>query len=104
MKRLLLLIAVMTLVSGCAGTPWYLGGNWDPWKQTELEKSFGDAYYASIKNQTLNPDAAKNLSPVTGMDGRTAEEILKMYHKSYQKEQAAPTYIFNVGQGAGLSR
>ncbi len=103
MKKLLLL-TVMLLVTGCAGTPWYAGGNWEPWKPTELEKSFGDAYYASIKNQTLNPDASKNLAPVTGINGKTAEEILKTYHKSYQKGQPASTYIMNIGQGAGLSK
>ncbi len=96
-----LLIPFMFLLVGCAGTPWYAGGNWDPYKPTDLELAFGQAYYISISNQTLNPDASKNLSPVSGMDGRTAEEILKMYHKSFQKEQPAPTYIFNVGQGAG---
>jgi len=98
----LLLIAVVLLTTGCAGTPWYTGGSWDPWKPTELEKRFGDAYYASIKNQTLNPDASKNLSPVFGMDGKWVEEILKTYLKSYQKEQSKPTYIFNVGEGSGL--
>ncbi len=95
------LLAVVVLLSGCAGTPWYMGGNWDPYKPTDLELTFGKAYYAAIQNQTLNPDASKNLSPVVGMDGKSAEKILEMYRKSYQREQAAPTYIFNVGQGAG---
>jgi hypothetical protein len=103
MKKLFLLLAVVILVSGCAaGRPWYAGGNWDPYKPTDLEMAFGNAYYASIKNQTLNPDASKNLFPVLGIDGISAEEILKSLHKSYQKQQPEPTYIFNVGQGAGV--
>ncbi len=103
MKKFLLL-AVMLLITGCAGTPWYMGGNWDPYKPTDLELAFGNAYYTAIQNQTLNPDASKNLSPVIGMDGKTAEKILEMYKKSFQKEQPAPTYIFNVGEGAGLGK
>lgn len=100
MKKLLL-IAVL-LVTGCAGTPWYAGGNWDPYKPTDVELAFGKAYYEAIQNQTLNPDASKNLSPVIGIDGKSAEKILEMHKKSFQKEQPAPTYIFHIGQGAGL--
>lgn len=96
--RKLFLLAFVVLLSGCAGSPWIPSGNWDPWKPTDLEKAFGEAYYAAIFNQTLNPDASKNLSPVTGLDGKSAEKILETYRKSYQKEQPAPTYIFNVGK------
>jgi len=97
--RKLFLLAVVVLLSGCAGTPWYMGGNWDPYKPTDLEAAFGKAYQAAIANQTLNPDASTNLSPVIGMDGKSAEKELEMYRKSFQKEQANPTYILNVGQG-----
>jgi len=97
----LFLLAVVVLLSGCAGTPWYMGGNWDPYKPTDLEAAFGKAYYAGIENQAINPDASKNLSPVTGIDGESAEKITEMYKKAFQTEQPAPTYIFNVGQGAG---
>jgi len=101
MRKLFLLITVVVLLSGCAGTPWYpLGSNWDPWKQTDLEAAFGKAYQAAIANQTLDPDASTNLSPVIGMDGKSAEKELEMYRKSFQEEQINPTYIFNVGQGA----
>ena len=98
--RKLFLLAVVVLLSGCAGTPWYMGGNWDPYKPTDLEAAFGKAYQAAIANQTLNPDASTNLSPVIGMDGKSAEKELEMYRKSFQEEQINPTYIFNVGQGA----
>lgn len=102
--RKLFLLGIVILLSGCAGTPWYMGGNWDPWKPTDLELAFGKAYQAAIANQTLNPDASTNLSPVTGMDGKSAEKIMELYKKTFEKEQPAPTYIFNVGQGAGLGR
>ncbi len=105
MNKLFLLIAVVILLAGCAGTPWYpLGSHWDPWKQTDLEAAFGNAYQAAIANQTLNPDASKNLSPVTGMDAKSAEKIMETFHKSFQKEQPVQNYIFNVGQGVGMGK
>jgi len=97
--RKLFLLAVVVLLSGCAGTPWYMGGNWDPYKPTDLEAAFGKAYQAAIANQTLNPDASKNLSPVIGMDGESAEKIMDTFKQSFQKEQPVQNYIFNVGQG-----
>lgn len=102
MKKWFLLIIVAFFVSACAGHPWRSSRNWDPWWRSDLEVSFGNSYRQALANETLNPDASKNLSPVVGMDGKSAEEILKVYHKSYQKEQPAPTYIFNVGAGAGI--
>ena len=97
--RTLVLLAVVVLISGCAGTPWYMGGNWDPYKPTDLEAAFGKAYYAAIENQAINPDASKNLSPVIGMDGESAEKIMDTFKQSFQKEQPVQNYIFNVGQG-----
>ena len=97
--RKLFLLAVVVLLSGCAGTPWYMGGNWDPYKPTDLEAAFGKAYQAAIANQTLNPDASKNLSTVIGMDGESAEKIMDTFKQSFQKEQPVQNYIFNVGQG-----
>lgn len=101
MRKLLLLIVLGFFVSGCAGNPWRPSSDWDPWSRSDLENNFGSSFKEVFANQSLNPDASENLAPVTGMDGKTAEKVLEMYRKSYQKEQTAPTYIFNVGEGAG---
>ncbi len=100
MKKWFLLIIVALFVTACAGHPWRPSRNWDPWWRSDLERSFGNSYQEALLNETLNPDASKNLAPVTGMDGKSAEEVLKTYQKSYQKDKSAPTYIFNVGEGA----
>ena len=105
MKTLFLFIPIVVLIAGCAGTPWHVGRDcWDPWTPTALEKDFGTSYRASVMNQTANPDASKNLSPVTGMDGQTAEKVLDMYEKRIKEKESAPTYIFNVGEGMGGSK
>ncbi len=103
MRKLLPLLLIILIVAGCAGTPWHITGRWwDTWHPTELEKSFGVAYYQQLANQILNPDASKNLSPVFGTDGKSAQKALEMFRKSYEKEYPAPTYILNIGQGASV--
>ncbi len=104
MKKSFLLLAIVgLLLVGCAGTPWHIAGRWwDTWHPTELEKAFGVSYYQQLSLQVLNPDASKNLSPVFGMDGKSAEKALEMYRKSYQEKYPKPTFILNVGEGAGV--
>ncbi len=101
MKKWFLLIVISVFLSACAGHPWRPSRNWDPWWRSDLERSYGNAYKEALVNETLNPDASKNLTPVTGMDGKSAEDVRKSHEKSYQKQESKPTYIFNVGQGAG---
>jgi type IV pilus biogenesis protein CpaD/CtpE len=101
MRKVFWLIVIGLFLSGCAGNPWRPSRDWDPWSRSDLENNFGSSFKQALANQTLNPDASENLAPVTGMDGKSAEKVLETYRKSYEKEQAAPTYIFNVGQGAG---
>jgi hypothetical protein len=95
--RKLFLLTVVVLLSGCAGTPWYPGGNWDPWKPTDLELAFGKAYQAAISNQTINPDASENLSPVIGLDGKAARGSIEQYRKSFEQPHEAPQPIFQIG-------
>jgi len=50
-----------------------------------------------VVNQTLNPEAGKNLEPATGLDGKTAEGIMQKYREGFEKEAPAPTYSFTIG-------
>jgi hypothetical protein len=40
----------------------------------------------------LNPDTGKNLEPVTGADGQTAESAIEKYRKGESKKQKAGQY------------
>jgi hypothetical protein len=93
MKRLFLLTLALTLalflLSNCAGP-------------TRLEMDFGTSYKLANFNQTFNPEAEKNLEPVTGLDAQTAKIAYDQYLKSFQKTEALPAGAVTLGiLGAG---
>lgn len=84
------IIAVFSLAVGCA------------WQETRVERDYGTSYQLQKYNQTLNPEAEKNVAPATGMDGRAAQGAVEKYEKGFEK--AAPTatsYQINVGSTGG---
>jgi len=54
------LIGTALLISGCA--------------PSRLEMDYGTSQKLAKFNQTLNPEAEKNLDPVVGMDGQAAQK------------------------------
>lgn len=73
MRNIIVYIALILIMlnSGCGLT------------QVEHEEStvaFGSSVRYSIRQQTLNPEAA-NDAPVTGLDGRYAASIAKKYQE-----------------------
>jgi hypothetical protein len=48
-----------------------------------LEEDYGKSYGLVLQGQVLNPDASKNRVPVTGLDGGSAEEVMKKYRESF---------------------
>lgn len=86
-KRFFLLIGLagIFLISvGCAGP-------------SRLEMDYGTSFKLAKFNQILNPEAEKNLEPVTGFDGPAAKNTLDKYQKDFEKPTAPPTYILGVG-------
>jgi len=66
--RYLTIIAITTALlafSACGKKPYFE-------KETMLDRNWGHAYESAKSNQILNPEASKNLDPVTGMDGQAA--------------------------------
>jgi hypothetical protein len=49
-----------------------------------LDSHFGESVNLLKAQQTLNPQAALNTNPVTGMDGRAASSAYDQYQKSYK--------------------
>ena len=69
------ILAVLS-ASGCTTRPTMLGP--DP----------GLAYAMARDHQTLNPDAAKNLDPVQGLeDGPAAKNTMERYRSSFEKPE-----------------
>jgi len=58
---------------------------------------FGTSYHLAKYGQILNPEAGKNLDPVTGLDGRTSEIVVDKYRKGFEKEKPRPVYNINIG-------
>ncbi|CDG85701.1 hypothetical protein [Janthinobacterium agaricidamnosum] len=82
------LLSACALLSACVGTT----PQWD--------RHFGDTVRSALVSQVLNPDAAANTAPVTGMDGRAARAAVERYHKSFAEPAAQPV-TFMLGAGGG---
>jgi hypothetical protein len=90
MKALALLILVPAvasmLLAGCA-------------EVSRVEMDYGTSFKLSKFNQTLNPDAEKNLDPVVGLNGQAANKVMDKYNKEFEKPaQAAPSLMINLGK------
>jgi hypothetical protein len=66
------LLVIVMLLGGCTAI------------ESRLEKDYGNSYRLAIKNQTLNPEAEKNLEPVDEIDGNTADTIVKSFQESFK--------------------
>ncbi len=64
-------MAAIILLGGCASS--------------RVENDFGTSHKLAVINQTLNANAEKNLQPVDGIDGQSAQKILDKYHGSFEK-------------------
>ena len=77
---------VVLLVAGCVTRP------------TQLERAYGTSYHAAIVAQTLHPEAAMNLAPVQGFDGKAATHTLDRYRASFEEPPPAPAFVLSVGE------
>ncbi len=85
-KRSFLLIGlvVMFLIStGCVAS--------------RVEMDYGTSFNLAKFNQTLNPQAEKNLDPATGFDGGAAQAAVGRYRKGFEEKTPAPVYSINIG-------
>ena len=48
-----------------------------------IDKDFGRSYDMAKQGQILNPDASKNLKPVTGLNSKAADAVTKKYTDSF---------------------
>lgn len=90
MKKYWLLIGIiiaLSLAVGCAR------------QQSRLETDYGVSHKLQKYNQTLNPEAEKNLDPVAGLSGKAAQNAEEKYQKGFEKTApTATTYQINIGK------
>ena len=58
---------------------------------------YGTSFNLMKFNQIANPEAEKNLEPVTGFDGQAAKATLDKYRKDFEKPAEAPAYTLSIG-------
>lgn len=66
-------------------------------QKSRLELDYGTSAKLAKFNQILNPDADKNLEPVSGLNGNAAQENMKKYVKGFEKPAKEPVYTFTIG-------
>jgi len=86
MRKNLLLLSITVLIVAVAGCA-----------KSRLEMDYGTSHKLAIHNQTLDPEAEKNLAPVEGMDGKAAQAAVDRYEKGFEKTPPPPTYTFSIG-------
>ena len=80
------LIVALSIFLGCAGTP-------------VLDRYWGDSLEAAKFNQIKNPEASKNLEPVTGLDGQVvADLVVPNYEKLFLEQTKKRPLDFNLGE------
>ena len=86
-EKLICIMVVVTILCllACAGP-------------TRVERDFGTSHKLAIFNQTLDPKAESNLSPVTGLNAQAEQLVMDKYIKSFEKSaDKAPVYAITVG-------
>jgi hypothetical protein len=67
---------------------------------SRLETDYGTSHKLAIMEQTANPQAERNLRPVEGIDGKTAQFILDRYHRGFEKPvPVAPVLSIGIAGG-----
>lgn len=88
MRKTIAIIAILSFTAGllisCAAP-------------TRVETDYGTSYKLQKYNQIANPDAEKNLKPVEGLDSQAAAAAMTKRQKEFEKQEKAPSYIFNLG-------
>ena len=64
---------------------------------SRVETERGTSFKLQKVNQIANPEAGKDTKPVEGLDGQAAAAAVAKRQKEFEKQEKAPTYIFNLG-------
>jgi len=91
-KRYMLVVglaAMFLIATGCAQP------------LTRLDMDYGTSFKLAKFNQTLNPEAEKNLKPVTGLDGGAAQASIEQYRKDFAKPATTAMPISLLSMVAG---
>lgn len=85
-RRFIWVVGAMALMlcTGCAG-------------HSRLALDYRHSYHLAKSNQILNPEAGKQLEPVTGLDGKAAINEYERYQASFAEPPALPEFSISIG-------
>jgi hypothetical protein len=66
-----------------------------------IDRHLGETVNLLKAQQTLNPEAARNTDPVSGLDGRAAKSGYDQYQRSFIVREPQPN-PFVIGIGGGV--
>jgi hypothetical protein len=64
---------------------------------SRLEMDFGTSSKLMKINQVWNPEAEKNIEPVSGFDGEAARATVEKYRKDFEKPAPPAPYTLSIG-------
>ncbi len=85
------LSVIVMLLEGCTGTGF----------SGRVENDYGNSHRLAIANQTLNPEAEKNLVPVYGIDGNRAAKIVDSFQESFGGRSRQANFPLNQLETSG---
>lgn len=91
------LVAALSIFLGC-------GPNAPFQTETLLDKNWGKSFESAKNNQILNPEAGKNLDPVTGFDGQAADTNMEKYKEGFKGKPPTTEYNINLGEIGSIGR
>jgi len=89
-KWLVSLVSLGFLLTACVASP-------PPY----MDAKFGEAFEMVKAQQTANPDASLNTTPVVGIDGQAGDAAFDSYRNSFITPPAATSRALNVGTSGG---
>ena len=89
----IIVIIALAISLGCAGKPVQ--------RESMLDKHWGSSFESAKYNQILNPDAGKNLDPVVGLEGPTAQQTMERYQENLKAKPSKKVYNINLGTVGG---
>ena len=88
MRHAILILAAAVALSACGTSP-------------RMDRQFGSSVPLARAQQTLNPDARLNRSPVNGLDAQAARAAYDSYQRSFAQPDAQSTGSVIGGVGVG---
>ncbi|MDP5238036.1 hypothetical protein Q9Q94_00750 [Uliginosibacterium sp. 31-16] len=68
------------------------------------DDQMGDSLHIIKAQQIVNPEAARNRDPVSGLDSKSAKGAMENYHESFRKPKSDTGSSFSSGGSGGSTR